>query len=196
LINKLTHSGTYKINAEQVIEKVLHKFPSLIIQRDSMGVTPLDKALAGGMESLVQLMLRIDPSSLKSSPSAWIKACENGHVSVILVFIKHYPNFKAFCHGRRDTPLHHIKLGSYEEYKEFLVIDKLIKEQKNSQDMDGATPLHRAIRRKDINLTEALLIDGADRTIKDKDGKTALDLLAKVCKHNDEWVCIYAFASL
>ena len=62
--------------------------------------------------------------------------------------------------------------------------------------MDGATPLHRAIRRKDINLTEALLIDGADRTIKDKDGKTVLDLLAEVCKHNDEWVCIYAFASL
>ncbi|KAJ8436216.1 hypothetical protein Cgig2_006903 [Carnegiea gigantea] len=169
---------------EQLIEKVLHKFPSLIIQPDSRGVTPLDKASAGGMESLVQLMLRIDPSSLKSSPSAWIKACENGHVSVILIFIKHYPNFRGFCHGRRDTPLHHIKLGSYEEYKEFLVIDKLIEEQKNTQDMDGATPLHRAIAREDMNLTEALLTDAADRTIKDKDDKTALDFLAEyaMCK--------------
>ncbi|KAJ8436215.1 hypothetical protein Cgig2_006902 [Carnegiea gigantea] len=172
---------------EKLIEKVLHEFPSLIIQPDRRGVTPLDKASAGGMESLVQLMLRIDPSSLKSSPSAWIKACENGHVSVILFFIKHYPNFKGFCHGRRNTPLHHIKLGSYEEYKEFLVIDKLIEEQKNTQDMDGATPLHRAIAREDMDLAEALLTDGADRTIKDKDDKTALDLVAEVCKHNDEW---------
>ena len=175
---------------------MLHKFPSLIIQLDSRDLTPLHKASAAGMESLVKLMLGIVPSSLESSPSAWIKACENGHVSVILVFIKHYPNFKAFCHGRRDTPLHHIKLGSYEEYKEFLVIDKLIEEQKNTQDMDGATPLHRAIAREDVDLAEALLTDGADRTIKDKDDKTALDLLAEVCKHNDEWVCIYAFASL
>lgn len=172
---------------EKLIEKVLHKFPSLIIQPDSRGVTPLDKASAGGMESLVQLMLRIVPSSLESSPSAWIKACENGHVSVILVLIKHYPNFRGFCHERRDTPLHHIKLGSYKEYKEFLVIDKLIQGQKNTQDMDGATPLHRAIQRKDMNLTEALLTDGADRTIKDKDDESVLDLLAEVCKHNDEW---------
>ena len=51
------------------------------------------------------------------------------------------------------------------------------------------------VAREDMNLTEALLTDAADRTIKDKDDKTALDFLAEVCKHNDEWVGIYAFVS-
>ncbi|XP_074281777.1 uncharacterized protein LOC141606519 [Silene latifolia] len=58
----------------------------------------------------------------------------------------------------------------------------------NQRKMDGTSPLHRAIQRDDLELTKALLeIKGIDVSIKDKNGRTALDLLQKSCGLSPSW---------
>jgi len=77
-----------------------------------------------------------------------------------------------------DTLLHHIILNSAKEYQEFLA-EPTIKRMKNISDQDEATPLHRALERKDKLLVEALLdMDGVQKNIPNKNGKTAIHLLA------------------
>ena len=62
---------------------------------------------------------------------------------------------------------------------------------KNATDSEGATPLHRAIERKDIVFVELLLgTHGIDWTIKDNTGETPMDLLAKLCDELPDWVSL------
>ena len=157
-------------------------------QHDGTGDTPLDKASKNDAAWLVESILEKRPSSLKSSPSAWKNACEAGRLSVVRAFVKS-SEFQAFCSEERDTPLHHIKLESLAEYKNFLRSDEFIEKQKNTRNKDGATPLHKAIERGDRKLAKALLKAGADYTIQDKtDHKTAMDLIAEKCSRDNEWV--------
>ena len=46
----------------------------------------------------------------------------------------------------------------------------------NAQDMDGATPLHRAVRTRCAGAVRALLGHGADPAIRNKNGSTAMQL--------------------
>ncbi len=46
----------------------------------------------------------------------------------------------------------------------------------NSQNMDGATPLHRAVRTRCAGAVQALLDHGADPAIRNKNGSTAMQL--------------------
>jgi ankyrin repeat protein len=46
----------------------------------------------------------------------------------------------------------------------------------NAQNMDGATPLHRAVRTRCAGAVRALLDQGADPAICNKNGSTALQL--------------------
>lgn len=48
----------------------------------------------------------------------------------------------------------------------------------NAQNLDGATPLHKAIRSRCADAVEALLQSGADRAIRNKNGSTPVDLIA------------------
>lgn len=49
----------------------------------------------------------------------------------------------------------------------------------DSLDKDGYTPLHKAVLKNKIKVVELLLAKGADVSIKDKKGKTALDYATK-----------------
>ena len=80
-------------------------------------------------------------------------------------------------------------MATYRDYLDFLKFPS-ITELKNTTDKEGATPLHRALERKDKLLAKALLIDPeVERNIKDNTGKSAMDLLAKLWKEGDDWVC-------
>ena len=46
----------------------------------------------------------------------------------------------------------------------------------NAQNMDGATPLHRAVRTRCAGAVRALLDHGADPAIRNKNGSTAMQL--------------------
>ncbi|KAL2924662.1 Protein ACCELERATED CELL DEATH 6, partial [Bienertia sinuspersici] len=80
-----------------------------------------------------------------------------------------------------------ISRGQEEEYPKFLT-KEYFAELKNVTDSEGATPLHRALQWLNICLAKVLLSDNdVERTIKDKDGKTAMDLLTKLCREDDDW---------
>ncbi|KAK9689080.1 hypothetical protein RND81_09G034100 [Saponaria officinalis] len=166
---------------------LMDRLPWLVNEPDDNGKMPIDTASEVGTAWLIELLLKKDPSSITSAPYAWTYACKNGHLAAIDAFMKHCPDFRKLCFELSDTPLHHIKFRAYREYKEFIAMP-MIEEMKNVVDSEGATPLHRAIACKDIIFTEVLLTtDGVDRSIKDKKGKTATDLLIEICDQDGEW---------
>ncbi|KAL2924999.1 Acyl-CoA-binding domain-containing protein 2 [Bienertia sinuspersici] len=68
---------------------------------------------------------------------------------------------------------------------------KYFAEVKNVTDSEGATPLHRALEKRNISLAKVLLSDiEVKRNIKDRNGQTAIDLLTKLCKREDEWTTL------
>ncbi|KAJ8436212.1 hypothetical protein Cgig2_006899 [Carnegiea gigantea] len=144
-------------DAETIIRALKEKFPSYLTQDDGKGETPLEKASKAGKLQLVELM------------------------------VKHCPSLKDTCLERRDTPLHHIRGGTYAQYKRLLRL-KVIEEMKNTQDLNYETPLHKSVRSKDLPLTNALLTtNGIDLDLENNDGKTAMDLLAEEAKHDYDW---------
>ncbi|KAL2944758.1 Ankyrin repeat-containing protein ITN1 [Bienertia sinuspersici] len=74
-------------------------------------------------------------------------------------------------------------------YEEFLKIP-CMKDLINVPDFNGATPLHKAIRKQNILLAEALLnMDNIKYNVKDDKGITARGLLAQLCndKQQPQW---------
>jgi len=117
------------------------------------------------------------------------EASEAGKLRLVELMVKYCPSLKDICLDRRDTPLHHIRNGTYVQYKNLLEL-KVIEEMKNAQDVKYKTPLHKSIKRKDMPLTKALLTtNGIDLDLEDNKGVTAMDLLAKEAERDHEWVC-------
>lgn len=71
-----------------------------------------------------------------------------------------------------------------------LLKNATIAEILNTSNSNGATPLHRALERKDRPLAKALLTDvKVDRNTKDYNGITIMDLLHKLYREDIDWVC-------
>ncbi|XP_021718551.1 protein ACCELERATED CELL DEATH 6-like [Chenopodium quinoa] len=152
---------------------------------DDKGRTALAEAKEAHVPWLVDLLL--NPSSIQKEPFDWITACERDETSAVIAFIDNCHDLQKVFREQNDTPLHHIKLPTYKDYMNFLK-NPSIAEIKNTTDHGGATPLHRALERKDILLAKTLLNDnGVERNIEDYHDTTAMDLLAKLCKENEDW---------
>ncbi|XP_021771822.1 ankyrin-1-like [Chenopodium quinoa] len=136
-------------NCSDIADVLTRSYPEWAESQDINGNTPLDKAAkAGNMELIKSLM---ECSGSENAPKAWIKACEGGHTKAILEFISiQYgrSGFLELYEQQTDTPLHHICLKCEKEYDEFFSIPE-VETLKDKKDKDGATPLHRAIERKD-----------------------------------------------
>ncbi|XP_057529521.1 uncharacterized protein LOC130808092 isoform X1 [Amaranthus tricolor] len=162
----------------------------LINQADKNGTTALEVASEVGAASFVKAVLEKDSGVFNSAPLAWVKACAKGHISVIRVFIDYYPGkFSDHCIQHQDSPLHHIQLRNITAYEQFFELPGM-KNLINVQDSQGATPLHQAIRNRNILLTETLLnMDKIRYNIKDQENQTARDLLEEACecKEQPEW---------
>lgn len=164
----------------------------LINQADKNGTTALEVASEVGAAWFIKAVLERDSGVFDSAPLAWVKACAKGHISIIRVFIDYYPGkFSDHCIQHQDSPLHHIQLRNITGYEQFLKLPGM-KDLINVQDSRGATPLHQAIRNRNILLTETLLnMDKIRYNIKDQENLTARDLLEEACKCKEqpEWVC-------
>ncbi|XP_074317932.1 protein ACCELERATED CELL DEATH 6-like [Silene latifolia] len=170
---------------EETCKTLLNKYWWIIKLRDDQGNTALDYAQQANTPWLVNLLT--NPSLIQQDNFDLIEACKREETEAILAFVDSCQNQERVCREINDTPLHHIKLPTYKDYLNFLKIPS-IKKLKNTIDSDGATPLHRALEREDIILAKILLQDDkVKRTIADKNGKTAMHLLAKLCKENDDW---------
>ncbi|XP_074320315.1 protein ACCELERATED CELL DEATH 6-like isoform X2 [Silene latifolia] len=170
---------------EKTCRMLLSKYWWIINLEDDQGKTALDYAKRENIPWLVDLLT--DPSRIQKEDFDWIEACTREESDAVLAFVDHCPNLQNLCREESDTPLHHIKLPTFKDYRSFLK-NSSIAEVKNYADHDGATALHRALERKDIHLARALLLDDeVQRTIKDDNGTTAMDLLAKLCEENEDW---------
>ncbi|XP_074281773.1 uncharacterized protein LOC141606516 isoform X3 [Silene latifolia] len=179
-----------KMIKSQEFEKLLEVLPRFQGENQKDSKTILKEAVERGEEWFVRLALQSDKDLLKESTPAWQVACEKGDVPFLLIFVELCDNEEEFiklCRETKQTPLHHLKLLQSEQYAELLkkpVFEKL----KNQGDTDGATPLHRAIERHDLELTKALLeTNEIEISIKDNNGTTALDLLENSCKYSTNW---------
>ncbi|KAJ8448055.1 hypothetical protein Cgig2_028931 [Carnegiea gigantea] len=174
---------TSKENGKLIVER----WPELINEQDKEGKTPLERASEVGTNWLVELILQKDRSCILNTPLAWVEACKRGHLSTVFAFAEKSSYFMDLCRRHSETPLHHIQDVHYKEYKA-LLDHEFIKELKNTQNSKGETPLHVAITSKNKDFAEILLrMDDVDRTIKDDDGKTAMELLEELCRRDAKW---------
>ena len=143
--------------------------------RDDKGRTAFDEANVNNVEWLVNLLK--DISSIEKETFDFITACDKDDLTTVIAFID-------------NDVLHHIKLQTYQDYLNFLK-NPTISELKNYiTESDGATPLHRALVRKEMHLAKVLLKDNeVERNIKNKSGKTAMDLLLELYENDKNWVC-------
>ncbi|CAO2822679.1 unnamed protein product [Amaranthus hypochondriacus] len=170
---------------EEIGTQLLEKYWWMMNLRDDSGRTAFDEAKKENVPWLVKLLE--NPSLIQKESFDWAIACERNESWAVYAFIDSCKDLQEVCRKEIDTPLHHIKLATYRDYLNFLKIPS-ISELKNITDREGATPLHRALQREDKLLAKALLIDTeVERNIMDDTGKTAMDLLAKLCEQHD-WV--------
>ncbi|KAL2944759.1 Cortactin-binding protein 2, partial [Bienertia sinuspersici] len=78
---------------------LVEEAPEFITESDTNTVTPLEVASNVGAAWIIEAMLQKDPSStFNKVPFAWVGACENGHVSVVRIFIEYCPEkFSDHC---------------------------------------------------------------------------------------------------
>ncbi|CAO2827228.1 unnamed protein product [Amaranthus hypochondriacus] len=158
---------------EKTCRQLLEKFWWIINLRDDKGRTAFDEANANKVGWLANLLKKI--SSIEKEPFDFITACDKDDLTTVIAFID-------------NDVLHHIKLQTYQDYLNFLK-NPTISELKNYiTESDGATPLHRALDRKEMHLARVLLNDNeVERNIKNKSGKTAMDLLLELCENDKNW---------
>ncbi|XP_074317926.1 protein ACCELERATED CELL DEATH 6-like [Silene latifolia] len=177
-------SDTFILNAEKTVRMLLEKFWWIIDLQDVQGNTALDYAKQENAPWLLNLLT--NPSLIQKQGFDWIEAWNREENDAVITFARNCDDLRPFF-IKNDTPLHHAKLATYKDYINFLQIPS-IAELKNTTDHDGATPLHRALQRQDINFAKALLIDDrVKRMIRNHAGTTSMDLLAKLCKVNKDW---------
>ncbi|XP_074319495.1 uncharacterized protein LOC141656485 [Silene latifolia] len=170
---------------EKTCPMLLNKYWWILNLKDNEEKTALDYAKRNNVPWLINMLS--DPSLIEKEDFDWINACKREEIDAVLTFVDHCQNLQILCRDASDTPLHHIKLPTINAYRSFLE-NSSIAELKNNIDIDGATPLHRALQRKDMNFAKALLLDDeVQRTIKDNNGKTPMNLLATLCKENEDW---------
>jgi ankyrin repeat protein len=99
-------------------------------------------------------------------------AASLGRVS-IFVYLQSFGLDLEELDGCLRTPLHHSAVEGEENMS--LLILAWARKNINLQDENGQTPLHLASISRSYKITRHLLINGAHKKIRDKEGKTALD---------------------
>ncbi|KAH9623174.1 hypothetical protein KSS87_019286 [Heliosperma pusillum] len=186
------HDGTTVLHrlsscTEKTGRMVLEKYWWIMNLRDEQGKTALDYAKQENTKWLVNLLT--NPSLIKKQDFDWPEACEREESEAVLAFVETCPDLKRVCqnHIINDTLVHRVTLPTYNDYVKFLKIPA-IAELNNSTNIWDKTPLHCALEKEDMNFAKALLCDNeVDRFIRDWEGKTAMDMLANLCKKNADW---------
>ena len=140
------------------------------------GRSPLMDASYGGQLSLVEKLIKhnaqIDAVE-KTKCNAVVYAAQRGHVEILNILLKKNQSLSDQGGHQNTTPL-----GAAAWNGHLNVVKELIQNWRvdiNSQNQFGSTPLHVATEYNHTDVIEFLLQSGADPSIKDNDGKVALD---------------------
>lgn len=114
----------------------------------------------------------------------WLHLAAAGYrVEIIRLLLKSGANPNAASNRRKSTPLHYASDGyitgpTWNEAQQVLTLKTLIQNRANihAQDMNGATPLHRAVRTRCAGAVRFLLDSGSNPAMRNKSGSTPFHL--------------------
>ncbi|XP_038877254.1 LOW QUALITY PROTEIN: ankyrin repeat-containing protein NPR4-like [Benincasa hispida] len=164
------------------IQKVLNKFPNILIEPDICGWVPLHYAAYLGSKELVEIILNHTPSMAykkdnKGVPALHLAAKE-GRSAVLKTFAKVCPDSCELLDPNDQTALH-VAVANRQAYavRKMLELGSF-RNLVNQKDIDGNTPLHVAAIVGDYVIVMMLAANGrVDKKIMNKAGFTTNDII-------------------
>ena len=130
------------------VKKVIQKYPSMIVQGEKLGCTPLHIAAGMGNVKLVKLFLEngTSPAYVKDKEglSAFHIAAKEDNVLVMKELITACPDIYELLDNRGRNALHVAAESGMWEAVQFFVERPELKGLINEQDEEGNTPMHLA----------------------------------------------------
>ena len=165
-----------------LVEHLMAKHPQHVNAVDGNYMTPAVAALAGRHFQLAQLLHRngssVEPrGSFENTPLHF--AAFYGDIEMVQVLLEYGVDVDA-QNSYHCTPLTFASLGGHQNEPRVarLLIEHGADPNTLDADADGMTPLHRASRRGRIEMVRLLIELGANVEMKDKWGRTPLDLVS------------------
>jgi ankyrin repeat protein len=187
--NTLLHTLILREHAQEndaEIQKLIARNPEVVNFTNGRGDTPLSLLLYQNESSdvrsnIVQTLLSEKNLRLVNDQGATLlhAACYSGNLSTVEYLNAKGLELTALTKENR-TLIHYAAISGNKDLVEWLIKTKQI--DINKRDNDGVTALHAAITVKNTDpekirdLVKLLVLNGADITIQDKDGKNALKL--------------------
>lgn len=189
-INTMNENGENAVNVAiasgnfNVLKYLIDKGANLNSTSDT-GIPPLSQAIIEYNKQAIDILLnskKVDMyyvwGEMWNGSPLYI-ACSKANVYALEKMVEHGADLNYDFSEYNALPLMHYALNyrefiKNEEYREliaFLILNKVNINAKNNQ---GQTPLMVALKNGDIDAFNALTAGGADVTIKDNNGKTAL----------------------
>ena len=190
-INTMNENGENAVNVAiaagsfNVLKYLIEKGANLNSTSDT-GIPPLSQAIIEYNKQAIDMLLaskKIDMyyvwGDMWTGSPLYI-ACSKANIYDLEKMVEHGADLNYDFSEYNAVPLLHytINYKQYirnEDYKEliaFLILNKIDINKKNS---DGQTPLMTALKNGDIDTFNALIAGGADVTLKDNNGLTALN---------------------
>ncbi|KAA0063587.1 protein ACCELERATED CELL DEATH 6-like [Cucumis melo var. makuwa] len=175
---------TCKLRPSQkdLIQKVLNKFPNILIEPDIYGWLPLHYAAYLGSKELVELILNHKPSMAyekdKNGVSALHLAAKEGRSAVLKTFARLCPDSCELLDSKDQTVLH-VAVANRQAYAVRKMLElRSFRNLVNQKDIDGNTPLHVAAIVGDYVIIMMLASHGrVDKKIMNKAGFTTNDII-------------------
>ncbi|KAK9989040.1 hypothetical protein SO802_029279 [Lithocarpus litseifolius] len=177
-----TTEGHLETKIEAIMEKLIKKCPSAMLEVDKFGRTPLHYAAYFGRGEVAELLLKVDnnPGYIADleGVSALHIAAKNGHVNFIEKLFEYCPDTWALLDKKGMTALHAaVESGQQRVVEYFLEIPRLDCVI-NRKDEQGNTPLHLAAIHGNPDILVKLTNDRrVDRSAINKEGFTAMDII-------------------
>lgn len=179
-VNVAISSGSYF-----VLEFLIENGANLNSTSDT-GIPPLSQAISEYNGEAIDILLNSNKVDMYSvwgdmwTGSPLYIACSRANIYALEKMLENGADLNHDFSEYNAVPLIHyainykqyLKNDDYKELIAFLILNKININTKNKQ---GQTPLMAALKNGDIDGFNALIAGGADVSLKDKNGKTALD---------------------
>ena len=167
-----------------VLESVLSKYPELIKEKDSKGMTPLSYAASiGYLEGVRYVLNKSTYCKYESDQNGYFPihtASSKGHIKVIQEFLPRCPDSVELLNHQGRNILHVAAMNGKAKVVNYILKKSELEMLINEKDKDGNTSLHLASKTKHPKVVSILTwVKRVDLKLLNNEGKTALDVAGK-----------------